>query len=239
MPDALYDDPRLARLYDVFDDDRSDLDLYVRIAQELGAHRVADLGCGTGTLALRLAALGLDVLGVDPALASLDVARKKPGAERVTWRLGDAHDLLGWEAELVTMTGNAAQAVLGDDWPALLMQVHDALRAGGWFVFESRVPDRRAWEGWTRKRTTLRRQVPGIGTVESWVDLTEVALPHVSFRGTYRFPDGAILNSDSTLEFRTLAELTSSAKSAGFEVEEVRDAPDRPGLEHVLVLRRS
>jgi 2-polyprenyl-3-methyl-5-hydroxy-6-metoxy-1,4-benzoquinol methylase len=80
VPDAHYADPRLARLYDVFDDDRSDLDLYVALAGELRADRVLDLGCGTGTLALRLAGLGHTVLGVDPADASLDVARAKPGA---------------------------------------------------------------------------------------------------------------------------------------------------------------
>ena len=39
-PDAIFADPRQARLYDVFDDDRSDLDAYVALAGELGARRV-------------------------------------------------------------------------------------------------------------------------------------------------------------------------------------------------------
>src|SRR3954454_19519033 len=108
MPDAHYENPRLARLYDVFDDDRADLDLYVGIARELGAGRVVDLGCGTGTLALRLADGGHAVLAADPALASLEVAQSKPGADRVTWLHGDATALPEWDADLVTMTGNAA-----------------------------------------------------------------------------------------------------------------------------------
>ena len=37
-----------------------------------------------------LAGKGLEVTGVDPAKASLDVARAKPGAERVSWIHGDA-----------------------------------------------------------------------------------------------------------------------------------------------------
>lgn len=37
MPDATFADPRLARLYDPFDPDRSDLDLYVAIAEEWGS----------------------------------------------------------------------------------------------------------------------------------------------------------------------------------------------------------
>jgi SAM-dependent methyltransferase len=236
--DELYADPRLAVLYDVFDDDRSDLDAYVDVAVGLGARRVLDLGCGTGTLALRLADLGIEVLAVDPAGASLDVARAKPGAERVTWHLGDATDLPPRPADLVTMTGNAAQAVLGTDWPATLVGVRAALRPGGTFVFESRVPERRAWEGWTPARTRLRRDVPGRGQVETWAELLDVRLPLVSFRHVYVFPDGTRLTSRSTLAFRSRAELVASAEAAGLVVTEVRDAPDRPGLEHVVHARR-
>ena len=46
VPDAIYEDPRLAALYDVFDD-RSDLDLYVDIAQELSAERVRRYACSS------------------------------------------------------------------------------------------------------------------------------------------------------------------------------------------------
>ena len=110
-PDAAIADPRLAVLYDVFDDDRSDLDAYVAIAEEVMAATAVDIGCGTGSLAVRLAALGLTVVGVDPAAASLDVARAKSGAQRVTWVNGDATTLLGMQltADLVVMTGNVVQ----------------------------------------------------------------------------------------------------------------------------------
>ena len=53
----------------------------------------------------------------------------------------------------------------------------------------------------------------------------------VSFRTTFVFDgDGAVLTSDSTLRFRTRGELADSLAAAGFVVDEVRDAPDRPGL---------
>src|SRR5258708_40064418 len=83
VPDNIFEHPRRASIYDALDPDRSDLDAYAAIVDELGARRVLDVGCGTGTFALLLAARGLEVVGVDPAAASLAVARAKPGAQRV------------------------------------------------------------------------------------------------------------------------------------------------------------
>ena len=60
----------------------------------------------------------------------------------------------------------------------------------------------------------------------------------VSFRYTFAFTDGEILTSDSTLRFRGRDEITGSLRKAGFTVAEVRDAPDRPGLEFVFIARR-
>jgi ubiquinone/menaquinone biosynthesis C-methylase UbiE len=90
MPDAIFADPRLARVYDLFDGKRDDLGAYLRIADELGAERVIDIGCGTGSLAILLADGGRTVVAVDPAEASLEVAKSKGGAGKVTWVHGDA-----------------------------------------------------------------------------------------------------------------------------------------------------
>ncbi|WP_163186227.1 class I SAM-dependent methyltransferase [Cellulosimicrobium sp. SL-1] len=239
MPDALFDDPRLAALYDPLDPDRSDLDAYVAIVDELGARRVLDVGCGTGTFACLLAQRGVEVVGLDPAGASLDIARTKPGAERVRWLHGDATTLPPLQVDLATMTANVAQVFLTDDaWAATLRGVHDALVPGGWLVLETRVPARRAWEGWVREATVTRVEVPDVGPVESWTDLTDVSLPFVSFHDTTVLPDGTTLHSDSTLRFRERGEVETSLVACGFEVVDVRDAPDRPGREWVFVARR-
>lgn len=53
---------------------------------------VVELGCGTGTNAIRLAAAGARVIGVDADPEILGRARGKAGAEKVGWRLGRVED---------------------------------------------------------------------------------------------------------------------------------------------------
>jgi SAM-dependent methyltransferase len=235
----IFEHPRLAAVYDVFDDDRSDLSAYLGIAQELGAREVLDLGCGTGTFAVLAAARGCRVTGVEPAAASLAVARAKQGADRVAWILGDARVLPEIYVDLVTMTGNVAQAIADPaDWRVTLAAAHAVLRPGGHLVFETRDPAFRAWLTWTRESTYRRVEVPGDGLVENWVDVTEVAWPLVTFRTTWVFAaDGATLTSDSTLRFRERAEVEADLRVHGFEGVAVREAPDRPGREFVFVAR--
>ncbi len=239
MPDELFANPRLAVLYDHFDNDRSDLDTYAALIAEKGAHTILDVGCGTGSLAVRLAAAGLRVVAVDPAEASLNVARTKRHADDVRWILGDAGTLPPLTVDLAIMTGNVAQVFVDDgDWAATLAGVRAALAPGGRFVFETRDPARRAWERWRPEHTTRTIDIPTIGPVTSWHELRTVDLPLVTFDTTYVFHDeGTELLSRSTLRFRSRDELSADLAAAGFAVDEVRDAPDRPGLEWVFITR--
>ncbi len=240
MPDAIFDDPRLAQVYDHLDPDRSDLDVYVELAAELGARSVLDVGCGTGTFACMLAQRGIAVTAVDPARASLDIARAKPGANDVDWLFGDATHLPRLAVDAALMTANVAQVFLtDDDWAATLQGVRRALRPGGVLVFETRDPARRAWEEWTPEHTRTVVDVPEVGVVESWTELTTVDGPLVAFRSMTSFHrEGLIVESTSTLRFRDRSEVEASVSKAGYELMEVRDAPDRPGREMVFLCRR-
>ncbi|MDX2545313.1 class I SAM-dependent methyltransferase [Streptomyces sp. WI04-05B] len=241
MSDECFRHPRLAAIYDPLDPDRGDLDAYVAVAAEFGARRVLDLGCGTGVFALSLARRGIDVIGVDPALASLDVARAKSGAERVRWIHGDATDLPALQVDLATMTANAAQEITDPlAWRRTLRGVHAALRPGGHLVFETRDPSKRAWEQWNRDSSYRVTEIAEVGAVESWVEVTGVDGPLVTFRWTFVFAaDGQVLTSDSTLRFREREEIEAELLAQGYEVREVRDAPDRPGREFVFLARRA
>jgi hypothetical protein len=78
-----------------------------------------------------------------------------------------------------------------------------------------------------------------VGGIESWYDLVDVTDGMVSFRATAVFEsDGVRLVSESTLRFRTRDEVSATLAAAGYRVEEVRDAPDRPGREMVFVACR-
>jgi len=240
MADQHFEHPRLAAIYDDLDADRSDLGPYADLVAESGAARVLDVGCGTGVFALQLAARGIDVVGVDPAGGSLDVARAKPGAARVRWIRGDATSLPPMQVDVSTMTANVAQAIVDPTaWEGTLRGVYAALRPSGCLVFETRDPARRAWEHWNHADTYTTTDLPGVGIVETWVELTEVEGPLVSFRSTFVFDsDGEVLTSDSTLRFREREEVEAALGEHGYAVEDVRDAPDRPGLEFVFVARR-
>lgn len=240
MPDALYADPRLAPLYDPLDPDRSDLDAYLAMVEEFEARSVLDVGCGAGTFACLLAERGLDVVGVEPAAASLDVARGKSLAEQVRWLHGDATTLPPLAVDLATMTANVTQVFLTDaDWHETLRGIHAALRPGGRLVFETRDPAWRAWTGWTPERTFIEADIPGTGVVRTWCQVLDVAEPLVSFRWIYVFDtDGTTLTSDSTLRFRGRDDIERSLRETGFRTEDVRDVPDRPGCEFVFVAVR-
>ncbi len=243
MADDLFEHPCLAAVYDALDGpDRSDLNVYAGIVTVLGAQRVLDVGCGTGTFVLMLSERGVDVVGLDPAGASLDAARGKPGAERVRWVHGDATALQGdldGMVDLAVMTANVAQAIVDErDWARTLAVVRRCLRPGGHLVFETRRPERRGWEEWTREQSETVTEVPGHGSIRHWVQLTEVNLPLVRFEAVRVFGDQT-LTSTSTLRFRGEDEIAASLAASGYEVREVREAPDRPGRELVFVAQRA
>lgn len=234
-PDPIFADERLAPLYDAFEGDRADLLPYLAIVHELGARTLIDIGCGTGEFALLAAAEGYAVQGIDPARASLNVAKAKPGSALVRWHEGTVETAPASRSDLAVMTGNVAQVFLEDEvWLRTLAAIRERLRDGGHLVFEARRPSARAWESWAEPHEESRA-FPSLGLVRHCRELLEVDLPLVRFRHSYAFPDGSLINSDSTLRFRSEGEHREALNRSGFEVVAVREAPDRPGKEFVFL----
>ena len=115
----------------------------------MSADRVLDVGCGTGRLLHRARDVGHTgrLCGLDPDPAMLDEARVRRDIE---WVLADAASA-AWDRDfdLAVMVSHAFQVFVEDDQlRESLTAIHSALVDGGRFVFESRHPRARAWEGW-------------------------------------------------------------------------------------------
>src|SRR5260221_9977728 len=149
MRNAEFNDPGLVMVYDAAFGWSRDDDFFLSIVNETPAARVIDLGCGTGRLALGMAAAGHTITGVDPAKASLEAARAKPGADRVTWIEGTAAALPNAAFDVAVMTSHVAQFFVTDEeWRQALADLRRALVPGGTLTFDTRDPRARGWERW-------------------------------------------------------------------------------------------
>ena len=218
--DEVFEDSLFASLYDNFNGWDVCDDFYFDLARTLksGAH-VLDLGCGTGLLACRIAEEGFAVTGIDPAKGMLDVARTRPGAERVAWVKGVGQAMrLPQRFELIYMTGHAFQALLTDDDAiAVLRTARDHLTDDGRLAFETRNPARKAWLSWTPDRR--RSAVTDHGNVEEFFQTNaDPATGIVDLAAHYRFADsGKTIVGRSRIRFIGLNHLRRLLAAAGLE----------------------
>jgi ubiquinone/menaquinone biosynthesis C-methylase UbiE len=119
------------------------IEFWRRMAAQFGGP-VLDLCCGTGLVAIPVAAMGLSVTGVDLAAPMLAHARAKAEREDVDvhWIEADVRALaLARRFGFAILTGNAFQAFLtAADQRALLAAVRRHLAPEGVFGFETRNP---------------------------------------------------------------------------------------------------
>ena len=187
VADAIFEDPRLAAVYDPLDPDRSDLDVRPPWPRSSGRGR-----CSTSAAAqVRSPAAGpAGHRGhrFDPAAASLDVARGKPGADAVRWVHGVATTLPPLSGRRRVHDGNVAQVFLSDDeWAATLRA---ARRRYGRAAGSCSRPETRPGEpgrSGHRRSPASWSMCPTSVVVESWEEVTEVSGELVTFRSMTAF----------------------------------------------------
>jgi cyclopropane fatty-acyl-phospholipid synthase-like methyltransferase len=99
-----------------------------------------DLGCGTGSFAIRMALRRLRVTGLDASHAALQVARQKAERQRVAveWICDDMRSfVLEQKFDLVTSVFNSVNHLLSErDLDGMFTAVSRALVPGGYFIFD-------------------------------------------------------------------------------------------------------
>ena len=225
MRDAEFNHPLLVQVYDAQRSWEADDLLFLGLAAETPAARVLDFGCGTGRLALKLAAAGHRVTGVDPARASLEAARRKSGAEKITWREGTAADLPANTFNLALMTSHVAQFLTSDaEWTETLLALRLSLAAGGRLIFDTRDPAAQGWLAWNPVDSREHVTLPDGREVSIWTEVTAVDgelvsfVQHYTVQGEVAQGEPTELQSLSTLRFRPEATLRVTLEQAGFEV---------------------
>lgn len=103
--------------------------------------RLCDLACGTGSLALRLAAKGSEVLGIDRSTTMLEEARRKArqaGASRLRWLEADITDFhLAERFPLITCLYDSVNYLLSEEAVGRCFErVREHLEPAGGFIFD-------------------------------------------------------------------------------------------------------
>jgi arsenite methyltransferase len=133
---------------------------------------VLDVGCGTGSLALRLASGAATVHGLDISSEMIRIARGKAQAEgtaNVDFHIGPFDSVELFEPESIDGVCAYSLLHLVGDLPAALGRIHRLLRPGGFFVSstvclgESWIPYRpilevMRWLGKAPPVSTLRKR---------------------------------------------------------------------------------
>jgi 2-polyprenyl-3-methyl-5-hydroxy-6-metoxy-1,4-benzoquinol methylase len=222
MLQAEFRDPRLVTLYDAAFPWSHDDDFFLSVVNETSQAQVLDLGCGTGRLGLGMAKAGHTVTGVDPARASLEAARAKPGADRITWLEGTSSILPASSFEVAVMTSHVAQFFVEDDeWARSFADLAHALVPGGRVVFDTRDPSARGWEHWNPADSQRTITLADDQLATMWTEVIDIQDSKITFTHHYSLADGEQLTSTATLRFRTEAEIRFSLRDAGFFIEQI------------------
>jgi ubiquinone/menaquinone biosynthesis C-methylase UbiE len=212
-----YINSRLTAAYDSLNPPAEGDRFYVDLAGA-APKTILDMGCGTGRLACDLAARGHRVTGADPAVAMLDIARRRSGGDQVHWVQSDAGGLsLATRFDLIIMTGHAFQKLLTDD------EIRAALRAfarhltpAGELAFETRNPARREWEEWVPDLSRATVTLPDGSKVETHNDIRSAVGELVTYETHVGFgPHDRVVGAD-TLRFIGSAKLAQCLQEAGF-----------------------
>lgn len=243
-----FSDPHLVAIFDTINSIEGYGGFYLDLARDLAPRTILDIGCGTGLLTCKLARQGYKLVGLEPASALLDQARRRQRCEGVRWVQGyaDPLSLSDVKADLAIMTGHVAQFFLKDDvWGKTLKTIREVLNPGGYVAFETRNPLIPPFAGWPTQIEPKVVVDPVAAEVSWWFRMLRNEGRKVQYELHYRFErSGEEVVSTDELIFRSRDEIAQSLADAGFSVKDVfgdwdRSAASVTSPEMIFVAQRS
>jgi SAM-dependent methyltransferase len=193
---------------------------YLALAKRHGGP-VLDLACGTGRIAIPIAAAGIAVTGIDLSRPMLAHGRLKAGDLPVRFVEADCRTFdLGERFRVAVMSGHGFQFMLtDDDQRALLAGVHRHLAPGGIFAFETRNPKVEPFVDITEPEFWRAYAAPDGTRVETWTTETaDRATGIIHYTVFRRWPDGRDVPCRVAIRFSGAAHVTRLIDEAGFDL---------------------
>lgn len=243
IDNGLYDRSDLAQFYDLNNGWADDFGFCTRMAEAAGS--VLDLGCGTGELAAALGH-GRIVTGVDPAAAMLDVARARPGGDKVTWVVGDARNIrLGQRFDLIVLTGHVFQVFMtAEDQQAVIGTIVAHLSDRGRFIFDSRNPTRLVQRSQSKAESLQRVTHAELGEIESWCESDyDPNVGVLSYENGYRvIATDEVFTAVAQIKYTPKEVIAGMIEAAGLVAEEWlgdwQGAPHESGSREIIPVGR-
>lgn len=134
------------------------------------------------------------------------------------WLLGTSELIPPQSVDLVVMSGNVTMHIIRDNWHQTLKHIALGLKPGGRLAFETRNPQARAWEHWSREQQTPDTAMGRLQerTVIEPPDQQEI----VTIRSHREFLEsGYTVDTVQQLQFRSNEQIIQNLNHAGLTVE--------------------
>jgi ubiquinone/menaquinone biosynthesis C-methylase UbiE len=191
---------------------------------EHGVHDVLDVCCGTGLLAVELAALGYRVVGLDGSEAMLERARRRPRSEARFVRSTLPALAVTGEYDAAVSTHDGLNYLTPADLRSTFAALSLRIRPGGWLVFDVHTD---AMMAFTVSRPVVQGEEGDHRFVISSVVDTHTRTCDTRIEIVPR--DGGAFSEQHRQYFHRAADMRASLIDAGFEVTAVRDGySERP-----------
>ena len=202
------------------------LEMLITEKLEVRPRQILDLACGTGNMTIRLAKKGYQIFGIDGSPKMITVAEKKArrAGVKINFSPGDFCSFqVAKPVDLVICLYDSLNYLLKvEDLEQAFYQVYQALKTGGYFVFDLNTIQR------LRNIKDGKRFFEGEGYYCFWTDKVDLEIPLWNIQLTFfvEQANGYLKRSDEFHVERAypLASIQRLLEGVGFQVIGLYDA---------------